>query len=413
MPTPVTYASAKQFIGVAKEAVQGTPVAMTTTIPLEKFDWEDKPVFLDDKAMRGSMVESYGRQAGVIKTSFSMSGPVFMDTLPFLLANLLGDAAYTGGTLAGGALGPTTAILTAGVSSVIALTSVTGLVPGSVITIDTAGLLELATVLSIASLNVTLTAPVQFSHASGITVSAVTAPFTTALSTLNSGNGQPISHTITHNFQIPSGTGTRQLAGACISDVNITWNAETSLLTFTAKGDAWATNISGTTPVPAPSAAQPVASWRGVMGIGGPASGGTKVLNVQDGAIDIKRVLEVVYTTQNAQVPYIIQRGAVSATGKLVFIADSETPYLNMLTNLQPQMQLLLDNAAAGAASASVQIDVQNMAYDGVKLNFGKAAIAYDTTFYAVANTVNAGLSGGYSPVKVTFRNAVAPRSYL
>src|SRR6267142_681597 len=73
-----TFASAKQFILIGKEVTQGTAVAGTSTIPVEKFEWEDKPVWLDDKAMRGSMVESYARQTGVIKTDFSMSGPVFL-----------------------------------------------------------------------------------------------------------------------------------------------------------------------------------------------------------------------------------------------------------------------------------------------------------------------------------------------
>ena len=86
-----TFASAKQFVLVGKETQQGTAVAGTATIPVEKFDPEDKPVWLDDKALRGSMVESYGRQEGVIKTDFSMSGPVFGDTLGWLLGNLLSD----------------------------------------------------------------------------------------------------------------------------------------------------------------------------------------------------------------------------------------------------------------------------------------------------------------------------------
>lgn len=409
---PNTFASAKQFILVAKESQQGTPVTGTATIPVEKFDPEDKPVWLGDKAMRGSMVEEYGKQQGPIKTDFSMSGPVFGDTLGWLLGNVLGDAYYTGGTAAG-APTTTTAILTAGTTSVIPVASATGITTGTVLAIDTAGLLELVTVLSVASLNVTISGPVVKTHASGVVVQPVTAPFTSAFSTLNSGQGQPTSHTFTH-FQGPVATvGARQYPGACISDLTLKWNAETSLLTYDAKGSCWPSVIPGSAQTSAPSTVTPIPSWRGLLGIAGPATGGTLVKTVIDGEIVIKRVLEPVFTTQNSQNPYIIQRGAVSVSGKLNFIAADETPYLSMLNNSQPQLQLVIGNGAAGAALVQMQVDMQQAAYETAKPNFGKAAVAYDVTLAAVANTTNAGASGGFSPVKISITNAVAPQTYV
>lgn len=337
MPTPTTYASAKQFVGVAKETTQGTPVAMTATIPVEKFEPEDKPVWLDDKALRGSMVEAYGRQTGVIKTEFAMSGPVFGDTAGWLVGNLLGDLTTTGAA----------------------------------------------------------------------------DPFTHAFSTLNSGQGQPGSHTLTH-FQGPvASVGARQFPGACFSEITFKWNAETQLLTYDAKGSCWPSVIPGGAPVSAPSTVRPIASWRGELGIGGPASGGTKVITVMDGEVTLKRALDVVFTTQLAQTPYIIQRGAVSVSGKLNFIAADETPYTTMLNNTQPQFQLVIGNGVVGAGKVALQIDCQNAAYATSKPDFGKAAVGYQTTFDAIANTTNAGTSGGFSPVKVTLTNAVASGVYL
>jgi hypothetical protein len=137
------------------------------------------------------------------------------------------------------------------------------------------------------------------------------------------------------------------------------------------------------------------------------------VKTITDGEFVIKRVLEPVYTTQNAQVPYIIQRGAVSITGKLNFIAADESPYLAMINNSQPQLQLVIGNGVAGAGQVQVQVDVQQAAYEAAKLNFGKAAVAYDATFAAVASTANAGISGGYSPGKVTLINGVAAGTYV
>src|SRR2546429_943252 len=96
MPGPTTYPSDKQFTGVAKEVTPGTPVAPTWTFPVEKFDPEDKPNWLVDKAMRGSMVDEYGLLQGVIHSEFSMSGPFFGDGCGFLLNNILGDMAESG-----------------------------------------------------------------------------------------------------------------------------------------------------------------------------------------------------------------------------------------------------------------------------------------------------------------------------
>lgn len=337
MATATTFTSLKQFLGVAKETSQGTPVAMTATIPIEKVDFEDKPVFLDDKALRGSMVESYGKQEGVIKTDFSFSGPAFGDTLGWLLGNILGDLTTTGSA----------------------------------------------------------------------------APYTHAFSTLNTGNGQPTSHTFTHFQGTPATTGARQYAGACLSELNLKWNAESQLFEYDAKGSCWPSVIAAAAPVSAPSTVTPVASWRGQLGVGGPATGATLVTNITDGEINIKRVVEPVFTTQDAQTPYIIQRGAVSVAGKANFIAKDESPYLNMINNTQPQLQLLLNNGDSGATLIQFQVDIQNAAFITAKYDAGKSAVAYQTTFDAVANTTNAGTSGGYSPAKVTLTNAIAAGTYI
>src|SRR5690242_10096100 len=96
MAGPTTYPSAKTFLGLAKETTPGTPVAPAFTLPLEKFEPEDKPTWLDDKSLVGSMVEVRGRQQGVEHTEWSASGPYFGDGIGFLLNNLLGDLTTTG-----------------------------------------------------------------------------------------------------------------------------------------------------------------------------------------------------------------------------------------------------------------------------------------------------------------------------
>lgn len=421
MPAAVgTFASAKQFLGIALETAPGTPVAMTTTLAVDKFDWEDKPTWLDDTSWTGSMVGTRGKQSGVIKTDFSISGNVYGDTIGFLLRNILGDVGYTGGTNAGGST-TTTGALTAGVTAVIPVTSATSIVTGTVLAIDTAGLLELVTVLSVAALNVTLTAPVAKSHLTAATVQPVTAPFNSKFSVYNGGNGQPVTHTLTHFQGTPTGTGARVFPSACLSDLTLKWNAETALFTYEAKGSSWPSAIAGATPTAAPSTVPPIASWRTIMGVAGPATGGTLVAVATDGEIAIKRKLDPMYTGQNSQAPLIIQRGEVDVTGKAKFIAvtnsfttsaSAEQAYLYMLNNTQPQMQLVIDNGGAGAADIKHTINHTSAAFTAAKFDGGKDAIMWDVEFQGIPTATDAGISGGISPIAYTVANAVPPQSY-
>jgi len=95
MPTPTVYPSAKQFVGLAKETTQGTAVTpAVATLALDKFEPEDKYTQLDDTSFRGSMANLAGEVQGVGIVEWSMEGPAFFDTLPYLINNILGD--YTG-----------------------------------------------------------------------------------------------------------------------------------------------------------------------------------------------------------------------------------------------------------------------------------------------------------------------------
>jgi hypothetical protein len=93
-----TFASAKQFVGLAKETTQGTPVAPTVTVPVEDFVVDQSFEQLKDQSWRGHLGAVSGIQQGVTKTEFDIKGPVYLDTLPHLLLNLLGDLATTGTT---------------------------------------------------------------------------------------------------------------------------------------------------------------------------------------------------------------------------------------------------------------------------------------------------------------------------
>jgi hypothetical protein len=98
MAAQVIYPTDGQFSMVSKETTPGTPTTPTATVPVDTFVWEDKPVFIDDKAPRGVMGDdAFGVYQGVEYCDVSaIGGPVYPDTIPWLLGNLMGDITTTG-----------------------------------------------------------------------------------------------------------------------------------------------------------------------------------------------------------------------------------------------------------------------------------------------------------------------------
>lgn len=328
---PTTFAADREWIGIAPEATPGTAVAPTFTVPVTKFEPEDKPTQLDDTSLRGSMAELYGRYQGVLRSEFSMAGPVYMDTIEHLLVNILGDRTTTGAS----------------------------------------------------------------------------DPYTHATALLNSGGAQPKTHTLTHWTGVPASTGARVYASACLSSLALKWDAAAKLCTYDAKGMAWGSAVAGTTPTSSPSAVPPLASWRGTLSLAG-----AQVLSVQTAEIDIKRKVEPHYTISNGQQPYIIQRGKLGVSGKMSIIAESEAPILKLLADTQESLQLVIGNGVTGAGQRQLAVACNLVDYKTAKINTGKATIQYDVAWDAIANTTNAGASGGQSPCAITVINGNAGTVY-
>jgi hypothetical protein len=239
------------------------------------------------------------------------------------------------------------------------------------------------------------------------------APFTHKFSLNNSGSGQPTTHTISQYYGITPTSGTRQFAGTCVSEIGFKFNAESELLTYTAKATSWISNTAGSAPTSTFTGAKPLPSWQAVLGIAGPASGGTQVLTVNSGEFNFKRALKVYFTAQNSQNPYIIQRGGVTADWKLTFVAADETPLTYMRNNTQPQVQFILNNGLTLGNALVVQVDMQQAAFTEAKPNFGEEAILWDCTGSAVFNSTNVGSSAGLGPATVSLQNAIAASTYI
>lgn len=421
MPAPVTYPSLKRALGWAKELVSapGTPVAPTNWMPIDSdgFNWNDKPTWLKDQGLRGSMGnDAYGIIQGVQIGELDLKGPAFGDQFGWMLGNILGDVVETGVAIA------PTGTLSAGVAAGVTSVSSSVSIPAStLIQIDVGVNAEIVTTTGAPTGAGPYAIPVPLTakaHLSGVAITAINpAPITHAVSLLNGlGPGvtsQPTTHTLTQYYGPTPTSGSRVFAYTCLSDLTVTFNAETELLKYSAKAISLASTPAAALPVPAFTAAPPVASWHAILGVAGPASGGTLVATVENGEFAIKRQLKPKFTAQNSQAPYIIQRGGVTCDWKLTFIVADESVLNYMRNNSQPQLQLILSNGLTGANLLSFQFDLQIAAFTEAKNNFGDEMVKIDAVGSGVFNTVNAGYSGGMSPLKVTIANAIAAGSYI
>lgn len=407
MPNPVTYASPRQFIGFGLETVQGTAVVPTQSMPVDKFDGEDKWVWLDDKALRGSMTEPYNRVQGPGRSEFSLSGPAYFDTLPYLLSNIFGDVTYAGTYTGSG----TTTLSSPSIVGATTISTALTIAATTKIQIDTGTLSEVRIVSSVTGsgpFTLTLNAPLSAAHASAAVVKPVTAPYTDAFAVLNSGSAQPSSLSIT-DWQGPTATtAARVYAGCCLSELTIKGSSESSTMMIDAKGVGWPSVPAAATPVPILTNSLPQAAWQAQLGLNGTV-GGALVKTVIEFEIAIKRVVEVIVTAANTPNPYLIQRGKVSVAGKYTIVAADESSLTYLTNNTQPQTQIIISNGLAGAALLSMQVDVLNAAYTTSKINRGKAAVGYDVAWDAIANTTNTGPSGGFGPIVITTSNAIVP----
>lgn len=411
MPTPTTYAPAKQFIGIANETVQGTPVAMTGTVLVSEFKPKDDPKFLEDKSWRGSMAtDAFAQIPGVKIATVSMGGPAYGDGIGFFLRNILGDMSVVGTSTGSG--GTTLSALAAvGATTISTVASIPAATIVQIGSGATAEVFTTGTPSGAGPYTIPLSSPtggLQFAHASAQAVQPVTGPYTYAHSLLNSGGGQPLTQTLTHFLGPTATSGARQYPGACVSDLSFKWNAESELLTWSGTATTWPSVALGAAPVANPGTVLPMAGWRMSAGIGGPAAGGTLINTITDGEISIKREVNPYYTGNGVQNPYIIQRGGVTVEGKLGFVAADESPLLYMLNNTQPILQLVIDNGQAGTAKITIQFDIAVAAFVGAEPDGSKTAVEYNATWKSVLSTTNAGGSGGYSPLKVSVTNNVA-----
>lgn len=219
-------------------------------------------------------------------------------------------------------------------------------------------------------------------------------PNTHTFSTLNSGQGQPPSFQITDFY----GAGTRQYGGVQFSELGFKASGD-GLLTYDVKGTSYA---SGTvaTPTPSYSTARITPGYAGSVTLA--AAAVDKLMSLD---LTFKRAVETIQNIDGGPDPFKIWAGAISVEGKASYVMEDDTFLNYYLANTQPAM-VVTWNIGSGASQLGITVTMTKAGHKAAKINRGKTYVAVEADITAVANTTDAGASGGYSPAKVVLRNS-------
>lgn len=230
-----------------------------------------------------------------------------------------------------------------------------------------------------------------------VTTTGASAPYTHVISTQNGGDGQTKSYTLTDYYAVAA----RAYPGAKFNEVDIKFTSD-GMLTYSAKATTYGSKTA-TKPTASFTAVAPLATWIGVITVGGSAG-----LVVTDGEIDIKRPTTVIQAIDNSQDPAVIWGGPVSVEGKMTVVMEDDTELTKYLNNTASTLSVDFSSGA----SLQVKFDMSKVKYSAAEIGRGKDYVELAITFKAFANVTDVGASAGYSPIKATVKNAVASGVY-
>ena len=237
-----------------------------------------------------------------------------------------------------------------------------------------------------------------------VSTSGASAPYTHVMSLKNAtaigADAQPTSLTL-NDFYVANN---RYYPGCKVTEFGLTFNSE-GMLEYTTKLMG---HPSTTTSAPAPSfsAVVPTPVWRGSVTIGGSSIG-----YITDGSISMTRKAEAIFGINTDQGPYEIFVGALDTTGSITFVMENDDELNRFLNNTQPALTFTFAQGS-GATATSIAFTITKGAYTTGVIDRSPDHVSIQVDISAIANTTDAGSSGGYAPIKWTLQNAVTSGTY-
>ena len=232
-----------------------------------------------------------------------------------------------------------------------------------------------------------------------VVVTGAAAPYSTAFSTLCTGDTQPPG--ITGTVYDPLGTWL--YPGLQVSELQFKWNAD-GFFEYSAKGIGWG-YVTGSIPTTSYGALKPQPNWGIINKIAG------SQVFAQEGELTIKRKVEAIRGANGTQNPYRIWSGDVAVDGKLTLVME-DTNQRTAFQNVTPQALDVSFTQGSGAAQTGLTLHCSQAVYTEGTPTYGKDYIELPVTWEAIANAADVGASGGYSPIKATLVNALPSGTY-
>lgn len=217
---------------------------------------------------------------------------------------------------------------------------------------------------------------------------------------LNSGSQQPPSYCITTLDPV----GGMQYAGCKFESLRITYDPKQLL--------AWSATIAGlagttTTPtMPNSSSETPFQAWLAAVTIAGLTE--TRLLSA---TIDISRPVTAKRNTDLGLAPNLQRTSIAAVSGSLMFLLSSDTYRQDMLNGTGIALDMTFTRGV-GASLRSLQLHCSSVKLLTTVRDYSGTYVRLSSTFRAVANTTDVGASGGYSPLKATWKNVVGTGVY-
>ena len=411
---PLTvYPVCEQLLQVGKEAAFGSAPSSTafTSVPIVNFAPDNKVTWVEDGSMWGDFTKTHDVQEGPVWAESEIKeSPLYGDSFGNFAFNLMGDLTTTGtGTT------PTwtsSAPPTAG-GTVISVSAGSTAVSGTYIQVDTSTNSEVVAVTTGSTgttISINPATPLRFTHGTTTTITTVVAPFTHTFSVLNPygstgvTTGQGPSHTFIHRTGIP-GSGNNnawQFVYGCMSEITVMGKAS-GILTWSGKVTSYSKAYPAFNPTPSFSAVRMIPAWKSTTTVAS-----AQLNDITEWSCVLTRQLEVIPTADGVQAPYLIGRGNLDATFKLMYspVLD-ESALTNMLTNAQPTLSWTISNGLAGSSLVSFTLNANQAAYKTVPLTGDKTFFGFDVSGDFVGNTTNSGNSGGRGPCQIVLQNAI------
>lgn len=388
------------FLGIAKETVKGTPVAATQFIPIRQGrTWKDELMMLDDDGMRGSMYEGpYDQIPGPLWSTYDCDGPGFADTMPWWVLGCLGEVATSASRNVADAVTNSTTLVTSATAAFTQADVGKPILPSA----DFAAGTFIQAVIS--ATNITISKVALTAGAAKSLTIGITALQWHSGTLKNTGDGQPTSFTLTDFYGLTGGTPARQMAGCQVEEVTLKFAGD-GFLEHATKLQGFGT-AQVAKPANALGAVTPHPGWEMQAAIGGAAS-----LIVVSGELTLKRKTAPIHTADGTQAPYRIQQGGINVAGKLSLVAEDDSEYLRYLNHTLPVVNLGWVHGA-GAATVATNVEMSKCNVNAGQPKHDGDYMAWDMTFQALPNAVDVGASGGVSPCRIGFQNALAAATF-